>query len=55
VLHGFVPNEGVAWQYTLDTLGRYDNHEVLARVEHLPEVVVAVATDVDRFDLPVGV
>ena len=23
VLHGFVPNEGVAWQYTLDTLGRY--------------------------------
>jgi maltose alpha-D-glucosyltransferase/alpha-amylase len=23
VLHGFVPNEGVAWQYALDTLGRY--------------------------------
>src|SRR5438132_9277904 len=31
-----------------------DNHEVVARVEHLPEVVVAVATDVDRFDLPVA-
>ncbi|HYN22520.1 MAG TPA: putative maltokinase, partial [Thermoanaerobaculia bacterium] len=23
VLHGFVPNEGDAWAYTLDTLGRY--------------------------------
>jgi maltose alpha-D-glucosyltransferase / alpha-amylase len=23
VLHGFVPNEGDAWRYTLDTLGRY--------------------------------
>src|SRR5439155_10179034 len=30
-----------------------DNHEVVASVEHLPEVVVAVATDVDRFDPPV--
>src|SRR6266550_4709645 len=31
-----------------------DNHEVVARIEHLPEVVVTVATDVDRFDLPVA-
>ena len=28
VLHGFVPNEGDAWGYTLDMLGRYFEREV---------------------------
>jgi len=33
ILHGFVPNEGDAWQYTLDHLGRYYEQAVAKSVE----------------------
>jgi maltose alpha-D-glucosyltransferase/alpha-amylase len=33
VLHGFLPNEGDAWTYTLDTLGRYYEEVLTHRAE----------------------
>lgn len=33
ILHEFVPNEGDAWQYTLDALGRYAEEVVTERIE----------------------
>jgi maltose alpha-D-glucosyltransferase/alpha-amylase len=33
VLHGFLPNEGDAWTYTLDTLGRYYEEALTHRAE----------------------
>jgi maltose alpha-D-glucosyltransferase/alpha-amylase len=32
ILHEFVPNEGDAWQYTLDALGRFYEHAVTERI-----------------------
>ena len=37
ILQGFVPNEGDAWHYTLDILGRYFER-ILARPDQLEEV-----------------
>jgi maltose alpha-D-glucosyltransferase/alpha-amylase len=33
ILHGFVPNEGDAWEYMLDLLGHYYEHAVAGQVE----------------------
>ena len=35
ILHGFIPNQGDAWNYTLDALGRYFER-ALASTEPLP-------------------
>jgi maltose alpha-D-glucosyltransferase/alpha-amylase len=39
LLHGFVPNEGDAWQYTLDALGRYYERVMTQQVKPTPEAV----------------
>ncbi len=39
VLHGFVPNEGDAWEYTLDSLGRYFERVLTGQVQDTPEAV----------------
>ena len=33
IIHGFVPNEGDAWQYTLDVLGRFYERALTERVQ----------------------
>jgi maltose alpha-D-glucosyltransferase/alpha-amylase len=33
ILHGFVPNEGDAWEYTLDVLGHYFEHAMARKAE----------------------
>ena len=33
ILHGFVPNEGDAWEYTLDVLGHYFEHAMAGKAE----------------------
>jgi maltose alpha-D-glucosyltransferase/alpha-amylase len=43
VLHGFVPNEGDAWQYTLDEIERYFERAIIAHREH-PEAPVSQGT-----------
>jgi maltose alpha-D-glucosyltransferase/alpha-amylase len=51
ILQGFVPNEGDAWQYTLDALGRFV-HDVLPRggdpgAAALPASPPALSTDLE--------
>ncbi len=43
VLHGYVPNEGDAWQYTLDEVERYFERAIIAHHEH-PEAPPAEGT-----------
>jgi len=37
ILHGFVPNQGDAWKYTLDALGHYYEAALARRVDLIPE------------------
>jgi len=38
ILQGFVPNEGDAWQYTLDSLGRYFQHVLAHPTVQVPPI-----------------
>jgi len=49
VVHGFVPNEGDAWQYTLDTLERYFER-VLAQADGQKPIPLPDAHIVDLLD-----
>ncbi|MDQ4129713.1 MAG: putative maltokinase, partial [Actinomycetota bacterium] len=55
ILQGFVPNEGDAWSYTLDVLGRYYERamsETAAQVEERLEVPQRSLADLAGLDLP---
>ena len=53
MLQGFVPNQGDAWIYTLDGMGRYFE-KVLSRVKEVPEIPKAPRSllDVDPSQVP---
>jgi maltose alpha-D-glucosyltransferase/alpha-amylase len=53
LLQGFIPNQGDAWTYTLDTLGRYFER-VLSRVREIQEAPKAAVSlfDIDIASIP---
>ncbi|MDP8961621.1 MAG: maltose alpha-D-glucosyltransferase [Actinomycetota bacterium] len=56
ILQGFVPNEGDAWSYTLDGLGRYYERAMSERAAHVEErlrIPARSLVDLARLDVPV--
>jgi maltose alpha-D-glucosyltransferase/alpha-amylase len=53
LLQGFIPNQGNAWTYTLDTIGRYFE-QVLSRVREIQEAPKAAVSlfDMDIASIP---
>jgi maltose alpha-D-glucosyltransferase/alpha-amylase len=52
ILQGFVPNEGDAWTYTLDTLGRYVERALAEGGTHAPALPRGSVLDLAERDLP---
>jgi len=52
ILHGYVPNEGDAWQYTLDSLGRYFEQVLAHPGVEAPLPVGNSLSDISDEDLP---
>ncbi|HEV7515003.1 MAG TPA: putative maltokinase, partial [Thermoanaerobaculia bacterium] len=52
ILHGFVPNEGDAWTYTLDALGRYVERALAEGGTHAPALPHGSILDSAERDLP---